>query len=142
MRRMADPEDEVVEANARFYRAFEALDVAAMDEAWAHGEHVKCVHPGWPLLTGWDAVRESWARIFENTEEMRFTLSDVRASACGDLAWVTCTENIFSEVQGRLAVTSVLATNLFERGPDGWRLVHHHASHVFSATPRADSPTN
>jgi ketosteroid isomerase-like protein len=73
---------------------------------------------------------------------MRFTLSDVRASAGGDLAWVTCTENIFSEVQGRLAVTSVLATNLFERTADGWRLVHHHASHVFSATPQSKSTNN
>jgi len=100
------------------------------------------VHPGWPLLVGWDAVRSSWATIFANTGEMRFTLSDVRASASGDLAWVTCTENIFSEVQGRLAVTSILATNLFERAADGWRLVHHHASHVFSAAPPADSTNN
>jgi len=135
---MTDPAA-VEQANARFYRAFETLDLARMDEVWAHGEHVKCVHPGWPILIGWEAVRASWATIFANTAEMRFTLSDVRASASGDLAWVTCTENIFSEVHGRLAVTSVLATNLFERGPDGWRLVHHHASHVFSGSPQPDS---
>ena len=132
----------VEQANARFYQAFETLDLARMELVWSRGEHVKCVHPGWPLLVGWDAVRSSWATIFENTAEMRFTLSDVRASASGDLAWVTCTENIFSEVQGRLAVTSVLATNLFERTADGWRLVHHHASHVFSTAPQSDSTNN
>jgi len=131
---------EVEQANARFYQAFETLDLARMELVWARGEHVKCVHPGWPILIGWDAVRASWESIFENTAEMRFTLSDVRASACGDLAWVTCTENIFSEVQGRLGVTSVLATNLFERGPDGWRLVHHHASHILAPAP--DATTN
>ncbi len=92
----------VEQANARFYQAFETLDLARMELVWSHGEHVKCVHPGWPILVGWDAVRSSWATIFENTAEMRFTLSDVRASAGGDLAWVTCTENIFSEVHGRL----------------------------------------
>jgi ketosteroid isomerase-like protein len=27
-----------------------------------------------------------------------------------------------------VTVTSILATNLFERDADGWRLVHHHAS--------------
>jgi ketosteroid isomerase-like protein len=124
---------EVEQANARFYQAFETLDLARMDLVWSHGEHVKCVHPGWPLLVGWDAVRESWETIFANTGEMRFTLSDVRSAANGDLAWVTCTENIFSEVRGRLAVTSVLATNLFERGAQGWRMIHHHASHVLSA---------
>ncbi|PYM74313.1 MAG: hypothetical protein DME03_14070 [Candidatus Rokuibacteriota bacterium] len=96
---------EVEQANARFYQAFETLDLARMDLVWAHGEHVKCVHPGWPLLVGWEAVRASWEAIFENTAEMRFTLSDVRSAAGGDLGWVTCTENIFSEVRGRLAVT-------------------------------------
>jgi len=137
---VSDDVSEVEQANARFYQAFETLDLARMERVWAHDEHVKCVHPGWPILIGWEAVRSSWATIFENTGEMRFTLSDVRASARGDLAWVTCTENIVSEVQGRLAVTSVLATNLFERGPDGWRLVHHHASHVF--TPVSDGRAN
>ncbi len=121
---------EVVEANARFYRAFETLDIAEMDQVWAHGEHVKCVHPGWPLLSGWEAVRESWATIFENTAEMRFTLSNVEAVTGGDQAWVTCTENILSEAGGRISVTAILATNLFERDGARWRLVHHHASHI------------
>jgi ketosteroid isomerase-like protein len=124
---------EVIEANARFYRAFEALDIAEMDRVWAHGDHVKCVHPGWPLLTGWEAVRESWESIFTNTQEMRFTLSNVSAAVGGDLAWVTCTENILSDVGGRVSVTAILATNLFERDGAGWRLVHHHASHVLAA---------
>jgi ketosteroid isomerase-like protein len=120
---------DVEAANEQFYRAFEALDMRAMEQVWAHGEHVKCVHPGWPLLTGWAAVRESWESIFTNTEEMRFTLSNVRATVGGELAWVTCTENILSEVSGRVSVTTILATNLFERA-GGWRLVHHHASHI------------
>jgi ketosteroid isomerase-like protein len=122
--------DEVEEANAGFYRAFEALDIAEMDHVWAHDEHVRCVHPGWPLLRGWHAVRTSWQTIFENTGEMRFTLSDVTVNAGHDLAWVTCTENILSEVGERVAVTAILATNLFERSPAGWRLIHHHASHI------------
>jgi ketosteroid isomerase-like protein len=121
---------DVHEANAGFYRAFEALDVAEMDRVWAHSEHVRCVHPGWPLLCGWDAVRSSWQRIFDNTAEMRFTLSDVTVNVAGDLAWVTCTENILSEVGERVAVTAILATNVFERAGTGWLLVHHHASHV------------
>ena len=129
----------MTEANARFYRAFEALDLAAMEAVWARGEHVKCVHPGWPLLTGWPAVRESWRAIFENTEEMRFTISDVRVETGGVLGWVTCTENILSDVRGRVAVTAILATNLFARAGDEWRMVHHHASHVLGAAETAQS---
>jgi ketosteroid isomerase-like protein len=121
---------DVEQANARFYRAFETLDIAEMEQVWVQGEHVRCVHPGWPLLCGWEAVRTSWQTIFANTEEMRFTLTDVTVNVGEDLAWVTCTENILSEVNGRVTVTTILATNLFERAADGWRLVHHHGSHV------------
>lgn len=123
---------DVESINAAFYRAFEALDLQAMEQLWAHGDHVKCVHPGWPMLSGWPAVRASWEAIFANTHEMRFTLTDVHVSPGGDLAWVTCTENILSESEGRVGVTSILATNIFERGSGGWRMVHHHASHVLS----------
>ncbi len=123
----------LADANGRFYRAFEELDVIAMDAVWMHAEHVTCVHPGWPLLVGWSAVRESWRAIFTNTAEMRFTLSDVRAEAAGVLGWVTCTENILSDVRGRVAVTAILATNLFARVDDAWLMVHHHASHVLGA---------
>lgn len=127
---MTGPGDaaDVEEANARFYRAFEALDIEQMDRVWVHGERARCVHPGWPLLRGWDAVRASWEQIFQHTEEMRFTLGDVTVNVGGHLAWVTCTENILSEVSGRVGVTAILATNLFERDAGGWRLVHHHAS--------------
>jgi ketosteroid isomerase-like protein len=127
--------DAVEAANQRFYRAFETLDLHEMDRVWAHGAHVRCIHPGWPLLAGWAAVRTSWETIFANTAEMSFTLSDLEISAVGDLAWVTCTENILSEVRGRVSVTSVLATNVFEREAGEWRLVHHHASHVLGHAP-------
>jgi ketosteroid isomerase-like protein len=127
---MTDPRAAVEEANQRFYRAFEALDLGEMDKVWAHGDDVKCVHPGWPLLSGWPAVRASWEAIFDGTGEMRFTIADVQIAVGGDLAWVTCTENILSQVGGRVAVTSVLATNIFQHGPDGWLMTHHHASHI------------
>jgi ketosteroid isomerase-like protein len=127
---------EVEQANLRFYRAFETLDLAQMDAVWLHTERAQCIHPGWPLIVGWPAIRESWQAIFANTTEMRFTIGDARIAGGPDLAWVTCTENILSDVQGRVSVTSLLATNVFERAPEGWRLVHHHASHVLGSADR------
>ena len=59
---MTDDHKAIEEANASFYRAFEALDLRAMEDVWSHGEHVQCVHPGWPLLTGWESVRASGRR--------------------------------------------------------------------------------
>ena len=132
MSELSDDAAAVRDANERFYRAFEHLDVDEMEAAWSHGEHVKCVHPGWPLLSGWPAVRESWRTIFANTAEMRFSIGDVNVVASETMACVTCTENILAEVQGRISVTSILATNVFERAPQGWRMILHHASHVLS----------
>jgi ketosteroid isomerase-like protein len=133
-----DPDDqrtEVEDANARFYRVFETLDLGQMEEIWAHGEHVRCVHPGWGLLTGWDAVRQSWETIFKHSEEMRFSITDINAYVEGVFGWVTCTENILSETRGKISVTSVLATNIFERSAGEWRMIHHHASHILTGNP-------
>jgi ketosteroid isomerase-like protein len=128
----------VEEANARFYRAFESLDLEEMETVWAKGGHVKCVHPGWGLLSGWEQVRASWETIFKNTTEIRFSLSAVEVQVEGSLAWVTCTENILSQVGGNIAAATVLTTNIFERHGTQWLLIHHHASHVFSGDAPPD----
>ncbi len=61
---MSAEESEVREANARFYRALNDLDLSGMDRVWAHESFVRCVHPGWELIVGWEAVRASWEGIF------------------------------------------------------------------------------
>ena len=64
------PEPEIVEeikaANQRFYDAFSDLDIAGMDRVWENSERAMCVHPGWSPLVGWESVRMSWERIFQN----------------------------------------------------------------------------
>jgi ketosteroid isomerase-like protein len=130
----------VQEANERFYRAFESLDLSEMEQVWAHGDHVACVHPGWSRLHGWEEVRRSWAAIFQSTTEMRFTITNVRVEVRGDLGWVHCTENILSETRGSLSITAILATNVFEKDGERWCLVHHHASHILApADPGPDA---
>jgi ketosteroid isomerase-like protein len=135
------PEDEaaeIQETNERFYRAVETRDLDAMDAVWLHADHVRCVHPGWGLLSGWDTVRQSWAAIFKDSRELRFTLSDVQIQVEGALAWVTATENILSQLQGNISVTAVLATNVYERRGTRWRMVLHHASHILTGEPEAE----
>jgi ketosteroid isomerase-like protein len=66
---------------------------------------------------------------------MRFSIGNVLARATGDVAWVTCTENILSDTRGKLTVTTLLATNIFERRAGDWLMVHHHASHVLTPEP-------
>jgi len=138
---MATPDQDltlVLEVNANFYRAFESLDIQQMAAVWARGDHVRCVHPGWSLLSGWEAVKASWELIFSNTKEIRFTLTDVRVQIRGTVAWVILTENLLSQVQQDVTATSILATNIYEKTNGAWQLVHHHASHVFSSRTASD----
>ena len=138
---MATPDQDltlVLEVNANFYRAFESLDIQQMAAVWARGDHVRCVHPGWSLLSGWEAVKASWELIFSNTKEIRFTLTDVRVQIRGTVAWVILTENLLSQVQQDVTATSILATNIYEKTNGTWQLVHHHASHVFSSRTASD----
>ena len=78
---------EVTQANRKFYEAFESLDIAKMDEVWAHLDYVTCVHPGWSLRSEWPAVRDSWVLIFNNTFSMSFELTESIIQVAGDMAW-------------------------------------------------------
>jgi hypothetical protein len=55
----------VLFANEAFYLAFQARDMAAMDDAWAREAPVTCIHPGWSVLAGREPVMNSWRGIFE-----------------------------------------------------------------------------
>ena len=118
----------VHEANRSFYRALETLDLQAMDDLWLHAPFAHCVHPGWEALVGWDAIRDSWERIFSNTGWMRVTPTALHAEVLGEVAVVTCTENITAKSHEDVGLAVATATNLFLRTPGGWRLFHHHAS--------------
>ncbi len=124
---------EVTQANRKFYEAFESLDIAKMDEVWAHLEYVTCVHPGWSLRSDWPAVRDSWVLIFNNTFSMKFELTESIVQVAGDMAWVICVENITSQQSDESQQVRVLATNLFERIGDEWLMIHHHGSPVIKS---------
>ena len=115
-------------ANQRFYDAFGALDIGQMEEICETSADALCVHPGWEPLVGWDNIRASWSGIFENTMLMHFNIRYVNVSVHGDAAWVTCVEHISSVLQGRASNFGVLATNIFVRTSQGWKLNAHHAS--------------
>ncbi len=122
-----DDDEEVKQANQGFYRAFESLNIDNMRGAWATGD-VTCVHPGWPLLKGVERVMDSWKRIFENTAMMQFTITGAVVRVEGGSAWVMCTENINTLVDGKVAEAKVQATNVFMKIEGRWLVVHHHGS--------------
>ena len=118
----------IEEANAAFYRAIESQDLERMTEVWAHESWVKCVHPGWEIISGWRRVRESWSRIFEEGQSLRISPASVSVIREGDFAWVTCLENITVFEETSFDSVQAVATNLFIHRQGRWLMVHHHAS--------------
>ena len=134
-----DDREMVQEVNAQFYRALEQLSIEEMEEVWLHDGSVKCIHPGWSALSGWEAIWESWVGIFEHTKMMTVDLSDVEVTVEGDVAWVACVENITSVSERGMSGGQAVATNIFCRTDEGWKLVHHHASPA--PAPEGQGPT-
>lgn len=118
----------VKQTNQRFYEAFGALNTNEMEAVWEKSDQAFCVHPGWQPLVGWQSIRDSWQGIFDNTTLMHFNIQYVNVVVAGDCGWVTCVENISSVLQGRASNFGILATNIFVRTPQGWRMIAHHAS--------------
>jgi uncharacterized protein (TIGR02246 family) len=125
-------------ANAELYAAFEAGDIDRMAALWADSDDVSCIHPGGPILRGRGNVLRSWSMIMANTDYIQFFLTDVEIGIVGDLAVVTCAENILTANPEDPDTTSfahpgrVVATNVFRRSGNAWRLMLHHGSPVVS----------
>lgn len=115
------------DAEAAFYEALERADLEAMMQVWADDEEIVCIHPGGPRLAGYAVVREAWRRIFTGGARLRVQVTT--------LSFVV---NPFTAVHSLIEYVGVkddlsqqapvVATNVYVRGPTGWRLIVHHAS--------------
>ncbi|GAA1172340.1 nuclear transport factor 2 family protein [Streptomyces hebeiensis] len=134
--------EEVERANTTFYEAMERGDFDTLSGLWLEGDDgISCVHPGWPVLNGRGDVLRSYALIMANTEYIQFFLTDVSVAVRSDTAVVTCTENILSGGPaeengdlGPLVGQLVVATNVFRRTSEGWKMWAHHGSPVLAET--------
>jgi ketosteroid isomerase-like protein len=120
------------EIEGQFYEALQRGDIDRLMAVWSDDDDIVCVHPGGPRLVGAAAIRGSFESIFANgaidaqPEKVRRVLSHSSA-----------VHNVLERVQvmgsdGPQAAW-VIATNVYLKSAQGWRLVCHHAS---PATPR------
>jgi uncharacterized protein (TIGR02246 family) len=125
------------DAEAAFYEAMERCDLEAMMEVWAEDEEIVCVHPGAPRLAGPDAIREAWRKIFASGTRMRVRLSNQSQLNAMMVAIHSVHENIL--VAGESKPRGVIvATNVYQRTAQGWRMVVHHASPAPEAPVRGE----
>ena len=114
-------------AEEAFYAAFAECDYKAMETVWALDD-VVCIHPGSSALIGREAVMRSWANMLLNAEPPMIRINVLSRTAGDGLAVHVVEEHITSGYGDTASVSSVLATNLYRKEDDGWRLLEHHAS--------------
>jgi len=123
-------EDQILQANRRFYEAFSAGDATALEACWAKHSPLLTAHPWRPALLGREAVLASWRQVLQNPPAIHFSQESV--TQLGEIAVVTCLEHAGDGTLG--------ATNLWIEEEGEWRLCHHHAgplAPVFETPPAA-----
>ena len=110
-----------------FYQALRQGDIDKLMACWADEDEVVCVHPGGPRLVGTGAIRAAFESMFANG-----TIQVHGHSVRKIESLTSVVHNVVERVElllpDGLKLASVLATNVYHRTPQGWRMVAHHAS--------------
>lgn len=120
----------VLRVNERFYTALGTRDLQLMDSVWVRESRAGCVHPGWIILKGWDALRLSWENVFDPRDQLDVELSNVTVEVRGNVAWVTCIQKLMYKSRIPVGIIISQSTNIFEKHDSGWLMVLHHASPI------------
>lgn len=119
-----------IEAETAFYEALARSDLEAMMAVWSEDEEVVCIHPDGGRLVGLANVRESWRQLFAGGVRLAVRTTQLMTNTSMLLTMHSVLEHVSVEGEERLQ-PPLVATNVYMRGPYGWKMVLHHAS----ATP-------
>ena len=122
--------EEIFKVNERFYKALGTRDLELMDTVWVKDSRAGCVHPGWIMLRGWQAIRQSWENVFDPRDQVDIKLSNITMEIKGDVAWVTCIQELIYINRHPIMMNVPQSTNIFERHDCGWLMILHHASPI------------
>jgi ketosteroid isomerase-like protein len=115
------------ETEAGFYEAMRHADLDRMMSVWADDEEIACVHPGGPRVVGTVAVRAAFEAVFVNGP-VHIEVHHVRRMETAVCAVHHVTEKVQAMTDKGLETAYVIATNVYLRTANGWRMVAHHAS--------------
>ncbi len=112
---------------AAFYDALQNGDIDRLMACWADEDDIVCIHPGGPRLVGAGAIR---ARF-----EAMFAAGSIRAWPQGARKLQAAASAVHNVLERIEVLTPegpghswVIATNVYHRTAQGWRMVAHHAS--------------
>jgi ketosteroid isomerase-like protein len=110
-----------------FYEAMRHANLDQLMACWADEEDIVCVHPGGPRMIGAGAIRAAFEAMFANGNIQAFPERihkiESLASAVHHLV-----ERIEVMTPQGPHKAWVIATNVFHKTAQGWRMVAHHTS--------------
>ena len=115
------------DTEAAFYDALHQGDLERLMACWADEEDIVCVHPGGPRLLGAGAIRAAFESMFSNGTVRARPVQVHRVVALSS-AVHSVAEQVEVMLPDGLHQAVVLATNVYHKTPEGWRMVAHHAS--------------
>lgn len=116
------------DVEAAFYEALQTGDIEKLMACWADEDDIACIHPGGPRLLGVRAIRAAFEALFSHGGAVRVQPEQIRRVDSLASAVHHVLESVELIGAQGLAKAHVLATNVYHRTPQGWRLVVHHAS--------------
>jgi uncharacterized protein (TIGR02246 family) len=119
----ATPDD----VEAQFYEALREADIGKLMAVWSDDDDIVCVHPGGPRVIGARAIRASFEAIFERGG-IPVQAGSVRRTVSLDSAVHNLIETVTIEGNEGTQQGFVVATNVYTKTTEGWRMVAHHAS--------------
>ena len=125
---LASPDD----TEAQFYEALQQGDIDKLMAVWADDDEVVCVHPGGPRVVGLGAIRAQFEAMFANGS-IQAQPEKVRRVHTHDSAVHSVVEQVRVMTEDGPRSAHVIATNVYVKTAQGWRMVCHHAS---PGTPR------
>lgn len=129
------------DVEAAFYAALQAGDVDKLMACWADEEEIVCIHPGSQRAVGAAAIRATFEAMFARGKVSAWPERVRKVETVG-----SCVHSVVERVEVRTAEgprhAFVLATNVYLKTAQGWRLLAHHASPGTSGEPvdSADTP--
>lgn len=115
------------DAENAFYDALARGDVELMMAVWADDEEIVCVHPGGPRFVGQDQVRDSWQKILAGGAILGVQVSQ-QVAVAGPVSAVHSVMESLTPPGEAKPRGPVVATNVYVRTAEGWRMIAHHAS--------------
>lgn len=123
----ANLEGDADDVEAAFYDALQNADIEKLMACWADEDEIVCIHPGGPRVVGAMAIRATFEAMFANGSIRAWPQKARKTVSVG-----SCVHNLLERVevmtpQGPKEAW-VIATNVYHKTAQGWRLVAHHAS--------------